>query len=364
MKHVFDIFQTIDSLKSFKSNSFNSNDINLNDIDIIEIDNIEIYTINEKINETNLINYLINKNDSSTSFYLINIGEIYKSLEQINKYSIYFNVSTNPDINLLILLMKLNVKFICNSKQDIDLIYKFMNTEIIYFDVCMNPSNISYAKLHSITNIIVSTEFELKYIKKYYNTCNVIIKLNSINQLNKLITLSNELNLHTIGVKCNNYTIDDIDDINYIQTHDKIKLLILDNTYSNNFEHDDRIEILINCDENIINSHTLFVNIIGIKDNENNVREYTISDGIYNNLNKITTRTTLKPLKNKHDNKKRLSLFFGQTCDSLDVITLNEIIFDEMDIGDWCVINNLCINTIINNTKFNGFDKSKLFFYF
>lgn len=99
-------------------------------------------------------------------------------------------------------------------------------------------------------------------------------------------------------------------------------------------------------------------NIQDIKfDNKDNDIVYYLNDGVYGSFNCIYydhCNPIIKSLKIYDNNKKYKSKMFGPTCDSMDLI-FNDIMFPNLDIGDWLYVENFGAYTTSSSSSFNGF---------
>ena len=104
-------------------------------------------------------------------------------------------------------------------------------------------------------------------------------------------------------------------------------------------------------------THTLVINVIA-KKKEDNVIKYYLNDGIYGSFNCINydhQKPELIPLLSPDDNDiKYNSTFFGPTCDSLDCI-YKDILYHELNIGEWLYVTNFGSYTLSPSSSFNGF---------
>jgi len=126
-------------------------------------------------------------------------------------------------------------------------------------------------------------------------------------------------------------------------------------------------------------SHTLVCNIFGkrevyskkVIEQQNKKQEfmYYINDGIYHSFSCLFfdhAKISFKPLSTKKKLNEELQynskIFFGPTCDSLDVICSNTP-FPEMNIGDWFYITDFGAYTRSSSTLFNGFSITQTHYY-
>ena len=116
-------------------------------------------------------------------------------------------------------------------------------------------------------------------------------------------------------------------------------------------------------------SHTLVLNVIGkrqVKDGLfGTLYEYYLSDGVYGSFNCIMFDQAEPEIKciDKHENMKHKSTIFGPTCDSLDTIC-KKVEFPEMEVGDWCYVEDFGAYTKGAASGFNGFPVPECYYVF
>jgi len=110
-------------------------------------------------------------------------------------------------------------------------------------------------------------------------------------------------------------------------------------------------------------THNLVFNVIGKKKNQENEMEdpsfmYYMNDGVYGCFNCIKyddQHPVLVPYENKEGKKTFKTTVFGPTCDSIDVIA-KDIELPEMNVGEWCYVENFGAYTQAAASNFNGFN--------
>jgi len=110
-------------------------------------------------------------------------------------------------------------------------------------------------------------------------------------------------------------------------------------------------------------THNLVFNVIGKKKNQENEMEdpsfmYYMNDGVYGCFNCIKyddQHPVLVPYENKDGKKTFKTTVFGPTCDSIDVIA-KDIELPEMNVGEWCYVENFGAYTQAAASNFNGFN--------
>lgn len=61
----------------------------------------------------------------------------------------------------------------------------------------------------------------------------------------------------------------------------------------------------------------------------------------------------------KAERRRTKALFFGRTCDSLDIIGRSQDA-EELEVGDWLYVPNMGAYTTATSSEFNGFPKPVL----
>lgn len=114
-------------------------------------------------------------------------------------------------------------------------------------------------------------------------------------------------------------------------------------------------------------SHNLYIRVVGKKPMANGFGwRYTLDESVYgqftcipfDHANPQIGRIVLD--KDEKPRKKSLALFFGRTCDSLDIIG-KSIEVEELEVGDWLYVPNMGAYTTATSSEFNGFPKPCIF---
>lgn len=114
---------------------------------------------------------------------------------------------------------------------------------------------------------------------------------------------------------------------------------------------------------------TLVVQIIGKKKKRDGSLVYYLSDGLYGSFNNIIFDhyefdpivLSSSPQQHEEEKKKKNSIFFGPTCDSLDIIWKGE--FKELQESDILFFKNLGSYSISAASPFNGYITDKRYYY-
>ncbi len=340
---------------------------------------------------------------------IIDIEMIYKQYLIWIKYLPYFikpyyAVKCNPNEVILKYLATLNFNFDCASKIELETILKITNNpdRIIYANPCKNLSYIEYAKNNNISLMTFDSEEELIKIHNIYPNANLVLriavddshslcKFNSkfgydIKNIDKMIKKIKELNVKLegisfhVGSNCKKSSVyfEAIKNCkmiyNKLLEHNIIlKIIDIGGGFNSNEElfkdiainitkgieeyfKDIEIEFIAEPGRFMVEtSHTLILSVIA-KKKEDDVIKYYLNDGVYGSFNCIYydhQEPIIKELRERNS-KKYNSIFFGPTCDSMDVIYKN-IEYPELEIGDYLYVENHGAYTISPATKFNGF---------
>lgn len=112
-------------------------------------------------------------------------------------------------------------------------------------------------------------------------------------------------------------------------------------------------------------THTLYIRVVGKKPLAPSGWRYTFDESIYGQFSCIPfdhMSPQIGRIRSVAEAKrpKTRALFFGRTCDSLDIIG-KSIETEELEVGDWLVVPNMGAYTTATSSEFNGFPKPRLF---
>jgi ornithine decarboxylase len=389
------------------------------------VKNNEVEIIDPKMNVFDLVQYFMQSNiltEFDEPFFIVNLGHIIRQYQKwqtyLPKVQPYYAVKCNPDLLILKLLSKLGCFFDCASKNEISKILHLNISphRIIFANPSKIISHIKFAKEYNVSLLTFDTSFELYKIKLNYPQANLLLRLKTddrhsmcqfsskfgvdIQEVKEICKIAYELDLNIIGISfhvgsgCSSthtyihaienarkafdigieqgfdmHLLDigggfpgvDTEKISFEEIALSINLTI--KTYFYDFPN---LEIIAEPGRFFVaSSHTLILNVINKKKDENKIIYY-VNDGIYGSLNNIlmdhfkVDETNLIVLS-KENGKKYQSIIFGPTCDSLDKITDN-IFLPELSVGDCMIIPCMGAYSIYsseNNEGFNGFPKPK-----
>jgi ornithine decarboxylase len=362
---------------------------------------------------------IINKNiieqKTDEPFFLVNLNNVLtqyiKWLYYLPDIKPFFAIKSNPDKKIIQLLANCGCNFDCASKNEIDTVLNIVNdpSRIIFANPCKSISHIIYAKEKSVDLMTFDSIEELVKINTYYKNAKLVLricvddskslcKFNSkfgckLNDINDILQKVKEIDCNLIGIsfhvgsgcKSADSYYDAINDCRtvYLQAikNEINTIKIID--IGGGFEGSDKNILFTDVCKKIQESqklfykdyigsglqfiaepgrfftetsYTLILNVIA-KKKCNNLIKYYLNDGLYGSFNCIHydhQKPQLIPLKINLDINVFTSTFFGPTCDSMDVIYKN-ILFTELNVGDWLYVKNFGSYTISPSTTFNGF---------
>lgn len=349
-------------------------------------------------------------------FFIVNLNAIeckYKEwITKLPDIKPFYAIKCNPDLQIIQKLSDLGCNFDCASKEEIKIILNITNSvsRIIFANPCKAISHIEYAERQNVSLIVFDSVEELIKIATHYPNANVILRLavddsKSLCQFNskfgcKEDSLANILkNAKTLGMNligfsfhvgsgCSDaecyYTAIQNCRVAYnaaMQFDFDISIIDIGGGFTGTgklVSFDDIVEKINKAKYDFFDdikekinfiaepgrffteeSQILVVNVTS-KKNENGVIKYYLNDGIYGSFNcthfdhQTPEIYELKNSNSRTDSLKFNSTFFGPTCDSMDVIYKN-IMYTELDVGDWLYVKNFGSYTNAPGATFNGF---------
>ena len=202
------------------------------DLDILSIDvqglvsmisekDIRMYD-DEDYNMLDVINHIIESRASLNSFFLIDIGAIFRRyklwVRHMPKVKMYYAVKCNPDKMLLSTLVDLGAGFDVASKMEISTVTDLGvdPNKIIFANPVKEIGSITFAQTKSIKKMTVDSEDELKKISVYHPYAELVLRILVDDSKSKLpfgskfgcprenlpgvFNLAKSLNLNIIGV--------------------------------------------------------------------------------------------------------------------------------------------------------------------
>ena len=135
------------------------------------------------LNVYDMIELIFEKNNPSTAFYIINLGDIIRQLKVWKELFPYIDpryaVKCNPNKVICQLLGLLGVGFDVASKNEINLVKDYVNNieKVIYANPYKESSSIQYARSTDVDMSVFDSEYELYKIKLYHPNCKLLMRL-------------------------------------------------------------------------------------------------------------------------------------------------------------------------------------------
>jgi ornithine decarboxylase len=130
-----------------------------------------------------MIELIFEKNNPSTAFYIINLGDIIRQLQLWREMFPFieprYAVKCNPNRVICQLLGLLGVGFDVASKNEINLVKEYVGdiAKVIYANPYKEPSSIQYARQMDVDTATFDSESELLKMKLYHPGCRLLIRL-------------------------------------------------------------------------------------------------------------------------------------------------------------------------------------------
>jgi len=334
----------------------------------------------------------------------------------------YYAIKCNPCTIILDLLNKLGCCFDCASQQEI---LKVINlgvepNKIIFANPCKPVDFIKFSRSNDVDLLVVDSSCELYKIKLYHPEANLLVRIQTDDsksrckfnckfgveleeEVKEILELGKILNLNLIGVSfhvgsgCEDAQVywtalSDCKKVFSIAKSLDIEMYLID--IGGGFPGTDDAVVSFESMAEVINrgidelfkdlpnikfiaepgryfvasSHTLVCSIINKKEKINKetgdkLITYYISDGVYKSFSNTIfdyAKPNFIPF-NERNEKTFNSILYGESCDSLDIITKN-CQLPSLAIGESIVVQNMGAYTTASSTEFNGFSKSELYF--
>jgi ornithine decarboxylase len=327
----------------------------------------------------------------------------------------YYAVKCNPNLVLLEALASLGANFDCASENEIKSIIEITKdpSRIIFANPCKMSSQIRYARANDVDLMTFDCEEELYKIKLYHPYAKIVLRLAvddskslckfnkkfgcKLDQVSELLTIAKTLKLNVVGFSfhvgsgCSSASsfyeaIRDCKSATELANDLGISISIIDlgggfPGIDINIKFEDIAEQINNGIKDFFEpelesksiqfiaepgryfaqkSHTLVLNVIGKKrckdEDGTDIIAYYLNDGVYQSFNCIYfdhAKPVILPF-NERDGKLHKSYLWGESCDSIDLISDN-IMLPELTIGEWLYVENFGSYTIASGSEFNGF---------
>jgi len=384
--------------------------------------NIKTYDANSDM--LDIINQYLEKKKGEQSFILVDLGDVirqfYKWTKHLPRVTPYYAIKCNPCPIIIDLLNKLGCCFDCASQQEI---LKTINLgihpkNIIFANPCKPVDFIKFSRSNDVDLLVIDSSYELYKIKLYHSEANLLVRIQTddsksmckfnckfgleIDEVKAILELGKVLNLNIVGVSfhvgsgckdANVYrtALNDCKRVFEIAQSVGFEMNLIDigggfpgvDDSLVNFEtmaqviNDAMDELFEGQDIKFIaepgryfvtSSHTLVCSIINKKEKVNKdtnekLITYYVSDGVYKSFSNIIfdyATPEFIPF-NERKEKTYQSIIYGESCDSLDIIS-KSCELPSLAIGESIVIKNMGAYTIASSSEFNGFTKAELYY--
>jgi ornithine decarboxylase len=335
----------------------------------------------------------------------------------------YYAIKCNPCPIIIQLLNKLGCCFDCASQQEIlkTINLGIDPKNIIFANPCKPVDFIKFSRSNDVDILVIDSCYELYKIKLYHPEANLLVRIQTddskskckfnckfgveLNEVKAILELGKVLQLNIIGVSfhvgsgCEDASvyrtaIIDCKNVFEIAKNLDITMNIIDigggfpGTDDGKVQFDQMAEIINATIDELFNefeqenidfiaepgryfvasSHTIVCSIINKKekiDQETGEKliTYYISDGVYKSFSNIIfdyAKPEFIPF-NERTEKTYQSILYGESCDSLDIISKN-CQLPSLAIGESIIVKNMGAYTIASSTEFNGFTKAELYY--
>lgn len=385
--------------------------------------NIKIY--DTKLDSFDIINQYLEKKKGEQSFMLVDLGEIIRQYNKWKKnlprVIPYYAIKCNPCPIIIELLNKLGCCFDCASQQEIlQVINLGVNPQnIIFANPCKPVDFIKFSRSNDVDLLVVDSSYELYKIKLYHPEANILVRIQTddsksrckfnckfgveLENVKEILELGKVLNLNMVGVSfhvgsgCEDAQVywtalSDCKKVFEIAKSIDIHMNLID--IGGGFPGTDDAVVSFESMAEVINkginelfadlpnikfiaepgryfvasSHTLVCSIINKKEKINKetgekLITYYISDGVYKSFSNTIfdyAKLNFMPF-NERNEKTFQSILYGESCDSLDVIS-RDCQLPSLAIGESIVVQDMGAYTTASSSNFNGFTKAELFY--
>ena len=373
-----------------------------------------------KIYDTNLdmldiINQYLEKKKGEQSFIVVDLGDVirqfFKWKKNLPRITPYYAIKCNPCPIIIELLNKLGCCFDCASQQEI---LKTINLgidpkNIIFANPCKPVDFIKFSRSNDVDLLVIDSSYELYKIKLYHPEASLLVRIQTddskslckfnckfgveLEEVKEILELGKILNLNIMGVSFHvgsgcedahvyNTALHDCKKVFEIAESLDIRMNLID--IGGGFPGTDDATVQFEIMAEVINksiiaepgryfvssSHTIVCSIINKKEKIYKEKEtteklitYYISDGVYKSFSNIIFdygKPEFIPF-NERTEKTYQSIIYGESCDSLDIISKN-CQLPSLAIGESIIVKNMGAYTIASSTEFNGFTKAELFY--
>ena len=363
------------------------------------------------------IDEILEWSPSPAGFYVYDLQRIAKKYrewtEAFPRIKPYYAMKTNPDKNIVKVLVKLGAGVDCASASEIKVAKACGATDIIFAQPCKTLEDITGTK--DITLTTADSESELVKLAMLHPTCKILLRIRAddptarhplgakfgcdMEEVPFLLALARDLKLEVVGVAfhvgsaSNDPTayaraIRDSRHIHSIFPQFDMSFDLLDigggfcgregltrhvvetitDALDTHFPETLGVKIISEPGRYFVETAgSLYAQVIGYKIGPDSVRYY-IADGAYGSFNPLLTRgdeykmTTFDVVRapgnvfaKEIDDTPRKSTVFGPTCDASDCI-LKDVMLPTLNIGDYLVFPMMGGYAVCGSTGFNGYN--------
>ena len=346
-----------------------------------------------------IINDFLEENRSEQAFYIVDLGELLRSIVQwqnlLPHVKPYYAMKCNPNPVMMDVLASMGVNFDCASENEMKAVIEITEdpTRIIFANPCKMSSQIRYARANDVDLMTFDCEEELYKIKLYHPYAKLVLRLAvdesksqcqfnvkfgcKMTQIRELLVIAKTLKLDVIR-----WCREAFDIAHELDIHTNLVDI------GGGFPGGPEFEAIAKRIQDAVaeffptdgpypsvrfiaepgryfakRTHTLVLNVIGkkIQVAESGTEQekrivYYLNDGVYGSFNCIYydhNKPVILPF-NERDGKLFKSRIFGPTCDSIDLIS-EEVMLPELAIGEWVYVEHFGAYTIAASSGFNGF---------
>jgi len=351
------------------------------------------------------------------------IRQYHRWKKLLPKITPYYAIKCNPSPIIIELLNKLGCCFDCASQQEIlKTIHLGVDPKnIIFANPCKPVDFIKFSRSNDVDVLVIDSFYELYKIKLYHPEAKLLVRIQTddskskckfnckfgveVSEVKAILELGKVLQLNIIGVSfhvgsgCEDASvyktaISDCKNVFQIAKNLDIHMNIIDigggfpGTDDGKVQFEQMAETINATIDELFNeseqerikfiaepgryfvasSHTIVCSIINKKeklDSETGEKliTYYISDGVYKSFSNIIFDYACPEFIpfNERNEKTFQSILYGESCDSLDIISKN-CQLPSLAIGESIVVKNMGAYTIASSTEFNGFTKAELYY--
>jgi len=364
-----------------------------------------------------IISYFLGIRTNNEPFFIADLGEVVRKYKQWKKnlprIEPFYAIKSNSDPMLLFILAQLGVNFDVASKNEIAQVLGYVKpNRIIYANPCKEFTYIQYARTNDVDLLTFDSECELDKIKLHHPEARLVIRIQvddsgsvcrfntkfgcSFEEADYLLSYAKSSKLLVVGLSFHlgsnlqklgffekalklsrdvfnlardkydfNFTILDIGGgfpgVSDARPSFEDMALEINTALDIYFKDIPSLRIIAEPGRFFSTSAYTFVfSIIGIKKtiiNSEEYYQYTVNNGIYSCFNCIKydhAEPIILPYNERSETTYK-SLLFGQTCDSMDVIS-KELYLPKLTVGDCLFACNMGSYSLASSSLFNGFE--------